>query len=177
MGSYLGDKPYDFAIMIFDGKDTADEAFDAFRSIEERTEMKIHEAAVFTRSEKGTIKLKNKGFVAGWKGGAIGIGIGLLLGGPVGGALVGSLIGFGRGNERRNLRGVLNEKLGITESALAVVVENTDRFYVENAMKGLGAEVIYTELQGETLTKLEELAEDAEVTAEAEEAFEELEAE
>ena len=177
MGEYLGDKPYDFAIMVFDGTGTADEAFDAVKAIEERTDMKVHDAAVFTRSEKGTIKLKNKGFVAGWKGGAIGLGIGLLLGGPVGGALVGSLIGFGRGNDRRNLRGVLNKRLGISESALAVVLENTDRWAVENAMKGFGAEAIYTELQGETLAKLEELAADEDVTAEAEEAFEELDAE
>ena len=177
MGRYLGDKPYDLAIMVFEGSKTGDEAFDAIKSIEARTDMKIHDAAVFTRSEKGTIKLKNKGYIAGWKGGAIGLGIGILLGGPVGGALVGTLIGFGRGNERRNLRGLLNERLGITESALAIVLENTDRWAVENAMKGLGAEVLYTELQGETLAKLEELAEDDEVTAEAEEAFEELETE
>ena len=176
MGSYLGDKPYDFAIMVFEGSDTGDQAFDAMKSIEERTDMKIHDAAVFTRSDKGTIKLKNKGYVAGWKGGAIGLGIGLLLGGPVGGALVGSLIGFGRGNDRRNLRGLLNKRLGITESALAIVLENTDRWAVENAMKGFGAEVIYTELQGESLAKLEELAQDDEVTTEAEEAFEELDA-
>jgi uncharacterized membrane protein len=177
MGEYLGDKPYDFGVMVFDGQDTANEAFEAVKSIEDRTEMKIQDAAVFHRNEKGKIKLNNKGFVAGWKGGTIGLGIGLLLGGPVGGAVVGGLIGFGRGNDRRNLRGLVNDKLGLHQSALAVVLENTDRDAVEAAMKGFDAEAIYTELQGETLAKLEELTEDDDVTAEAEEAFEEIDAE
>ena len=178
MGNYLGDKPYDLAIIVFDGHDTADEAFEAVKAIAERTDgMKIQDAAVFHRSDKGTIKLNNKGYIAGWKGGAIGLGIGLLLGGPVGGAVVGGLIGFARGNERRNLRGLLNDELGIHQSALAVVVEGTDRENVEAAMRGLNGKAIYTELQGEALAKLEELSEDDDVTAEAEEAFEEVSAE
>ena len=97
MGNYLGDKPYDFAVVVFDGTGTADDAFDMMKAREERTGMTVHDAAVFTRSDKGTIKLHNKGFIGGWKGGTIGLGVGLLLGGPVGGALVGGLIGFGLG--------------------------------------------------------------------------------
>lgn len=174
MGEYLGDKPYDFAVIVFDGPDTANVAFEAVKSIEDRTEMKVQDAAVFYRTEKGKIKLNNKGFIAGWKGGAIGLGIGLLLGGPVGGAVVGGLIGFGRGNDRRNLRGLMGDKLGLHQSALAVVLENTDRDAVEAAMEGLGGEAIYTELQGESLAKLAELTEDDDVTAEAEEAFDEI---
>jgi uncharacterized membrane protein len=177
MGIYLGDKPYDFAVIVFDGPDTADEAFETMKAMEERTDMTIHDAAVFTRSDKGAIKLNNKGFVAGWKGGTIGLGIGLLLGGPVGGALVGGLIGFGRGSDRRELRRAVNEKLGARESALALVVENADREQIRGALSTMGGEFVYTELQGETLLKLEELAGDEEITAEAAEAFEEVEAE
>jgi hypothetical protein len=95
----------------------------------------------------------------------------------VGAAVVGGLIGFGRGNDRRNLRGLVNDRLGLRQSALAVVVENTDRGAVEAAMSGFGAEAVYTELQGETLAKLEELAEDEAVTAEVEEAYEAVDAE
>ena len=169
MGEYIGDKPYDFAVIVFDGSETANEAFTAIKQIERRTDMKVHDAAVFNRTEKGKIKLNNKGYIGGWKGGAIGLGIGLLLGGPVGGAVVGGLIGFGRGNERRNLRGLVNEKLGLHQSALAVVLEDPDLEQIEPAMRGLGGEAIYTELQGETLAKLEELTKDDDVTAEAEE--------
>lgn len=177
MGRYLGDKPYDFAVIIFDGPETANEAFETMKAMEKRTDMTINDAAVFTRSEKGTIKLNNKGFIAGWKGGTIGLGVGLLLGGPVAGALVGGLIGFGRGSDRRQLRSLVNERLGLRQSALALVVENADRDEVAGALGKMGGEAVYTELQGETLVKLEELAEDEEVTAEAEEAFEEVEAE
>lgn len=175
MGRYLGDKPYDLAVIVFDGTDTANEAFEAFKSIEGRTDTEIKEAAVFYRNEKGEIKLNNKGYVAGWKGGAIGLGIGLILGGPVGGAVVGGLIGFARGSDRRNLRGLVNKRLGLDQSAIAIVLENTDRTAVENAMKGFDGEAIYTELQGESLNKLEELTEDEDVTSEAEEAFGEIE--
>ena len=174
MGEYLGDKPYDFAVIVFDGPDTANEAFETVKSITERTDTKIKDAAVFYRTEKGKIKLNNKGYIAGWKGGAIGLGIGLLVGGPVGGAVVGGLIGFGRGNDRRNLRGLLNDELGVEESALAVVLENADRDAVEAAMKGLNGKALYTELQGEALAKLDELTEDDDVTAEAEEAFDDI---
>jgi uncharacterized membrane protein len=174
MGKYLGDKPYDLAVVVFDGDDTANEAFDMMKAREERTGMKLEDAAVFSRTESGKIKLHNKGFVGGWKGGTIGLGIGLLLGGPVGGALVGSLIGFGRSSERRELRDLLDERLGPEQSALAIVVENGNRDEIAGALGAMGGEAIYTELQGESLAKLEELADDDDLTAEAEEAFDEV---
>ena len=173
MANYLGDKPYDFAVVVFDGRETANEAFDMMKAREERTGMTVHDAAVFYRSPNGKIKLDNKGFIAGWKGGTIGLGIGLLLGGPVGGALVGSLIGFGRGSERRELRDLVNERLGMDESALAIVVENGNREEIAGALAEMGGEAVYTELQGESLAKLQELASDDDVTAEAAEAFDE----
>lgn len=176
MGSYLGDKPYDLAVVVFDGERTADEAFDMMKTREKRTGMTLQEAAVFTRTASGKVKLHNKGFVSGWKGGTIGLGIGLLLGGPVAGALVGSLIGFGRSSDRRDLRDLLNERLGIEQSGLAVVVENGNREEIAGALRAMGGEAIYTELQGQTLAKLEELAADEELTAEAEEAFDEVSA-
>lgn len=160
------------AITVYDGKGTADKAFDELKVLEGEGKLEIHDAAVFTRNERGKIKLKNKGYVATWKGGAIGLGIGLLLGGPLGGAVVGRLIGFGRGNERRNLRGLVNEKLGIDNSALVVVAENVDWEDVQEAMASFGGETMYTELQGESLAKLEELTADDEVTAAAEEELE-----
>ena len=55
------------------------------------------------------------------------------------------------------------------------MLESTDREAVEAAVAGLDGEAIYTELQGESLAKLEELTSDEEVTAEAEEAFDGIE--
>lgn len=169
MGKYVGDKPYDFAVTVYDGKKTADKAFDALKDLEDAGKLKIHDAAVFTRKKNGKIKLKNKGYIATWKGGTIGLGVGLLLGGPVGGALVGGLIGFGRGNDRRNLRGLVNDELGPKSSALAVVAEDVDWAAVEAEMAQFEGVTKYTELQGDSLTKLEELAADDDVTSEVEE--------
>jgi len=174
MSKYLGDKQYDFAVIVFHGTRTADEAFDMMSAREARTDMTLHEAAVFTRASSGKVKLDNKGFVAGWKGGTLGLGVGLLLGGPVAGALVGSLIGFGRSSDRRELRDLLTDRLAVGQSALAVVVENGNREEIADALREMGGEAVYTELQGGTLARLEELAADEELTAEAEEAFDEV---
>lgn len=176
MGKYLGDKPYDLAVVVFDGEETADQAYDMMKTRSDRTGMTIHDAAVFRRTSSGKVKLDNKGFIAGWKGGTIGLGIGLLLGGPVGGAVVGSLIGFGRSGDRRDLRSLLEDRLGIEQSALAIVVEDGNREEIAEALRLMSGEPLYVELQGDSLTKLEELAEDDELTAEAEDAFDEVNA-
>jgi uncharacterized membrane protein len=172
MGKYTGDKPYDFVVAVYDGLDTADEAFETIKSLEGHDRLKIHDAAVFTRTDKGKIKLKNKGYVATWKGGTIGLGIGLLLGGPIGGAVVGGLIGFGRGNQRRNLRGLIDEKLGATQSALAVVAENVEWAAVEAAMARFEGTMVYEELTGDSLAALEALEADDDVVAAAEDELE-----
>ena len=168
MGKYTGDKPYDFVVAVYDGLGTADEAFDTIKSLEGHDRLKIHDAAVFTRTDKGKIKLKNKGYVGTWKGGTIGLGIGLLLGGPIGGAVVGGLIGFGRGNQRRNIRGLVDEKLGATQSALAVVAENVEWAAVEAAMTRFNGTMLYEELTGESLAALDALQSDEDVVAAAE---------
>ena len=60
MGTYLGDHPYDLAIAVYDGRGTADEAFDELKALERQGSLKIEEAAVFTRNERGKVKLDNK---------------------------------------------------------------------------------------------------------------------
>jgi uncharacterized membrane protein len=174
VGDYVGGKPYDFGITVYDGKDTADKAFDAINALDKANKLKIHDAAVFTRTKRGKIKLKNKGYIATWKGGGVGLVIGMLLGGPVGGAVVGGLIGFGRGNDRRNLRGQVDEQLGMNNSALAVVLENTDWDALNTATKPFGGETVYSELQGSSLAQIEELTKDPEVTAAVEDEFDEV---
>lgn len=169
MGNYVGDKPYDFSVTVYGGRKTADKAFDALKGLEDAGKLTIKDAAVFTRKKNGKIKLKNKGYIATWKGGTIGLGIGLLLGGPIGGAVVGGLIGFGRGNDRRNLRGLVNDELGPKSSALAIVAENVDWAAVNDAMARFEGVTKYTELQGDSLASLEELAANEDVTSEVEE--------
>lgn len=172
MGIYESDHDYDLLVVVYDGKDTADRAFDATKELEEQGMLKVREAAVFTRNDQGKIKLKNKGYVAGWKGGAIGLGIGLLLGGPIAGAAIGGLIGFARGNDRRNVRGMVNEKLGTNNSALAVIAEDINWEAIDKSATDMGGELMHAELQGSSMTKLEELAADDDVQEATEEEIE-----
>ncbi len=165
MGNAIGDKPYDFAVTVYEGTDTADRAFDELKNLDKEGKLKIVDAAVLTRNNKGKIRLKNKGYITTGKGGLIGLGVGILLGGPIAGAVIGGLAGFARGNDRRNLRGLVNDRLDIHHSALAVVAENVNWADVQGAMDRFNGETVHTELQGSNLSDLEDLLEDDDVTS------------
>ncbi len=151
-------KPYDFAVVIYEGRDTADSAYDALKGLEKEGLLKLHDAAVVTRTNRGTIHLKNKGFIAAGKGGVIGLVVGGLLGGPVAGAVIGSSIGFFRSRDRRAIRKALNDELGVTNSALAFVVEDAKWEEIVPATSRFGGEPVHYQLQGESLAKFEQMA-------------------
>ena len=69
MATYENDKDYDLIVAVLEGRDKADEFFTAVKSSEDSGAFTIKEAATFTREESGQIRLNNKGYVAGWKGG------------------------------------------------------------------------------------------------------------
>ncbi len=154
-------KPYDFAVVVYEGSDTADNAFDALKALEKEGMLKIHDAAVITRTQRGTIKLKNKGFIAGGKGGAIGLVIGAVAGGPLLGAVLGWAVGFFRSSDRRQIRKALDDKLGIRDSALAIVVEDAKWDEILPATERFNGTAIHHQLQGESLAKLEQMANEA----------------
>ena len=178
MGIYKTDEDYDLIIAVFNTRGKADEFFSVMKSKESSGAITIKEAATITREESGKIKLNNKGYVAGWKGGTIGLGIGFLLGGPVGGAAVGGLIGFVRGKERREIRDKVNERLGQQESAIALMLEGSiDWDLLREMGAAFDAELLHAELRGESMAKVEELAEDEDVQQAIEEEFHEVVAE
>lgn len=178
MATYENDKDYDLIVAVLEGRDKADEFFTAVKSSEDSGAFTIKEAATFTREESGQIRLNNKGYVAGWKGGGIGLGIGILLGGPIGFAAVGGLIGYIRGAERRRIRDEINEKLGPEQSAIALMLEDPiDWDVLREVGNTFGAELLMAELRGEPLAKLEELSEDEDVQQAAEEEFDDVVAE
>ncbi|MGI9612215.1 MAG: hypothetical protein ACR2QO_04845 [Acidimicrobiales bacterium] len=143
------------------------------KELEKEGHVKIHDAAVITRRDDGKIKLDNKGFIAGGKGGALGLVVGAVLGGAILGAVVGWAVGFFRSSDRREIRDALNHKLGLTESALATVVEDANWEQLLPATEALGGEAVHYQLQGESLAKLEQMAEeDPEIEAAASEEME-----
>jgi len=178
MKIYESDKDYDLVIAVVDGKTKADDLYTVMKAKEADGAFQVKEAATFTREEGGQIRLNNKGYVAGWKGGAIGLGVGIVLGGPIGMAAVGGLLGYMRSDDRRKLREKVNEQLGMNQSAIAMMLEDPIDWDVVREMgNAFGAEVLHAELRGEPLTKVEELTEDEDVQQAAEEEFHEVVAE
>jgi uncharacterized membrane protein len=175
--TYESDKDYDLIIAVMDGRGKADEFFTVAKSKEADGAFQVKEAATFHRNESGQIRLNNKGYVAGWKGGGIGLGVGILLGGPIGMAAVGGLLGYMRGKERRELRDKVNEQLGAEQSAIALMLDAVDWDVVREIGNAFGAELLHAELRGEDLQKVEELAEDPDVQQAVEEEFHEVVAE
>lgn len=171
----MSDKEYDLLVSIYEGRDTADRVFETMANIADGGHATIHDAAVVTRRDDGKITLNNKGFVGTGKGGAIGFGIGLLLGGPLGGAAVGALIGFARSGDRRRLRNALNEKLGMEQSALAVVLEDADWERIKGAIQHFEGEVIESQLTDDAYAALQGLLDDEDVKAVVADEIEEVE--
>jgi uncharacterized membrane protein len=162
--TYESDKDYDLIVAVMDGREKADEFFTVAKSKEADGAFHVKEAATFARDEHGKIRLNNKGYVAGWKGGGIGLGVGILLGGPLGFAAAGAALGYLRGAERRELRDKINERLGAEQSAIALMLEDPiDWDVVREIGNDFGAELLMAELRGDALAKTQELAEDEEV--------------
>jgi len=172
--TYESDKDYDMIVAVFDGRGKADEFFTVVKAREADGAFAVKEAATFTREENGQIRLNNKGYVAGWKGGGIGLGVGILLGGPIGMAAVGGLLGYMRGKDRRELRDKVNEQLGPEQSAIALMLDAVDWDVLRDLGNAFDAELLHAELRGEDLEKVEELAEDPDVQQAVEEEFDEV---
>ena len=163
---------YDFALMFYEGRDTADQVYDTLRQLEKDKKMDIRTAAVLTRKENGKIRLDHKRRVTFWKGavggGAIGLITAALLTGPVGaatlgGAVVGGLIGLSRSGDRKRLKEYCDEKLGPNQSALAILINHADWAAVSDATDQYDGEAVQLELTPGTEKQLEDLAADDEV--------------
>jgi uncharacterized membrane protein len=104
-----------------------------------------------------------------WKG-AFGVGaIGLVLAGTgagfLAGAVVGALIGSSRSKQRRDIKSILDDKLGPEESALAILITNADWDAVQNEIDHFGGDELAFELTPEAEKLLAEIAADEEVAA------------
>jgi uncharacterized membrane protein len=176
--TYDTDRDYDLIVAVMDGREKADEFFTVIKERESSGAFHIKEAATFHRDEDGRIRLNNKGYVAGWKGGGIGLGIGILLGGPLGFAAAGAALGYLRGADRRQMRDKVNARLGFEQSAIALMLEDPiDWDVVREVGSAFDAELLFAELRGEALVKTAELAEDEEVQKAFEEEIGEVVAE
>ena len=128
----MSDK-YSFIVVKYPQKDTADAALKAVLGLAKEKVVKLRDAAVITKTDKGKIKLHqtkddstSKGLL---KGGGIGV-IFALLFGPAGWIVAGAALGgafatFDRGIKNKLLK-ELGENMTPEQSAMAVLVEEAD---------------------------------------------------
>jgi len=124
---------YSFIVVKYPKKETADVALKEVMSMAKEKVVKLRDAVVITKTEKGKIKLHqtkddstSKGLM---KGGAIGVIFALLLG-PAGWIVAGAAAGgalatFDRGIKNKLLK-ELGENMTPEQSAMAVLVEEAD---------------------------------------------------
>jgi len=157
---------YSFIVVKYPQKDGADAALKEVMSMAKEKVVKLRDAVVITKTEKGKIKLHqtkddstSKGLI---KGGAIGVIFALLLG-PAGWIVAGAAAGgalatFDRGIKNKLLK-ELGEKMTLEQSAMAVLVESADWETALGRMadKNLQGEVIVQELVDEHLAAIEKL--------------------
>jgi uncharacterized membrane protein len=157
---------YSFIVVKYPQKDKADAALQEVLSMAKEKIVKLRDAVVITKTDKGKIKLHqtkddstSKGLL---KGGAIGV-IFALLFGPAGWIVAGAAAGgalatFDRGIKNKLLK-ELGENMTPAESALAVLVEEADweKALGRMADKKLQGQVIVQEMVAEHLAAIEKL--------------------
>jgi uncharacterized membrane protein len=157
---------YSFIVVKYPQKETADAALKAVLGMAKEKVVKLRDAAVITKTDKGKIKLHqtkddstSKGFL---KGGVIGV-IFALLFGPAGWIVAGAALGgafatFDRGIKNKLLK-ELGENMTPEQSALAVLVEEADWEAALGRMADLKlqGEVVVQEMVDEHLAAIEKL--------------------
>ena len=157
---------YSFIVVKYPQKDKADAALKEVMSMAKEKVVKLRDAVVITKTDKGKIKLHqtkddstSKGLM---KGGAIGVIFALLLG-PAGWIVAGAAAGgalatFDRGIKNKLLK-ELGENMTPEQSAMAVLVEEADweKALGRMADKKLQGEVIVQEMVAEHLAAIEKL--------------------
>jgi uncharacterized membrane protein len=157
---------YSFIVVKYPEKDKADAALKEVMSMAKEKVVKLRDAVVITKTEKGKIKLHqtkddatSKGLL---KGGGIGVLFALLFGPPgwivAGAALGGAFATFDRGIKNKLLK-ELGENMTPDESALAVLVEDADWETVRKRMAeyNFHGEMVVRELIAEHLAAVEKL--------------------
>jgi uncharacterized membrane protein len=161
----MSDK-YSFIVVKYPQKDTADAALKAVQGLAKEKVVKLRDAVVITKTEKGKIKLHqtkddptSKGFL---KGGGIGVLFAVLFG-PAGWIVAGAALGgafatFDRGIKNKLLK-ELGENMTPDQSAMAVLVEEADWETALGRMADLDlkGQVIVQELMAEHLAAIEQL--------------------
>jgi uncharacterized membrane protein len=163
---------YSFLVIKYPYRDTADEALAALGELVDEHVVKLRDAVVITKTDKGKLKLHQtkddsigKGIV---KGGAMGVLFAAILG-PAGwiamGAAAGGLFAsFDRGIKNKLLR-ELGDGMTTSESALAILVEHAEWQTAMERMRahGFGGQLVLSEITPSDMEAIEKVLADAAV--------------
>jgi uncharacterized membrane protein len=178
-GISMSDVPVQVIVAAFKDENTAKEALKALKEARNQGLIKIVDAAVLRKDEKGKLHIKETADMGGGKGAAIGGvagGVIGLLAGPVGwaalgGAVLGGLAAkLSDGGFRDERLKKLGEGLGPGNSAIVAVVEHTWVAAVEKQMAEAGADVLTEQISADIAQQLQaggELALSATATGDA----------
>jgi len=155
-------------ITAYEGRETANEVYKTVRQLEKDRKVDLKAAMVILRKKNGKLKVVQKRkAVSGWGGAALGTGLALLLGAATGGVLAGAVIGgvvggFGR-KKRHQAKGFLEAKLGVDDSALAVLINDADWEAVRDLTEQYSGEIMALELTDQAAMQVSALAANEEV--------------
>ena len=161
----MGDVPVQLIVAAFKDEESAKEALKTLKEAKKEGLIKIENAAVLRKDEKGKLHVKETHDMGGGKGAALGgvggAAVGLIAGaalaGPVlFGALVGGLVAKLRDSGFSNKRlETLGESLQPGSSAIVAVVEHTWVAKVEEALAQAEADVMTAEIKADIAAQLE----------------------
>ena len=161
----MGDVPVQLIVAAFKDEKTAKEALDVLKKAQREKLIKIDNAAVLRKDEKGKLHIKETADMGGGKGAALGgvagAAIGLIAGPALlvpaaVGALVGGLAAKARDSGFSDARlKALGEGLTPGSSAIVAVVEHRWVADVEKAMAQAGADVLTEVISADISQQLE----------------------
>jgi uncharacterized membrane protein len=160
---------YSLLVIKYPYVENANAAFEQLHELQDEGVVKLRDAVVVTKNEKGKVKLQQtkddsigKGFV---KGGAIGVLFAILFG-PAGwiamGAAAGGLFaGFDRGIKNKLLKGV-GQDMNPPEAAVAILVEDADwqTAFARMRSHGYGGQLVVSEIVAEDMDEVDRLLND-----------------
>ena len=156
-------------IIAYPGKETADEVYHTLRALEKQDKIDIKTAATLYRTESGKLRLKHRPRLTLWKDefdvGSIGLVLASTIACTLAGAVVGAHIGAGHQFERCEAKAFLENNLGLYDSALVILVANSDWDEVQSEVDHFGGNELAIELSAEAEKRLAEIAADEEVVA------------
>jgi len=159
----MSDVPVQVVVAAFKDENAASEALKALKQARNEGLIKIVDAAVLRKDEKGKLHIKETADMGGGKGAVIGGVLGGVVGvlaGPIGWAAVGGAVIGGLaaklkdGGFKDERLKKLGEGLGPGNSAIVAVVEHVWVKQVEKAMADAGADAVTEELSADIAKQL-----------------------